>query len=568
MRREPNYLFDFHCAHLIGLLTLVSIPILVANQITQDAAFSEWEVRKFNTTELIEPMVPYCDSALQAIYESQPGGWKSLIDVLRGEMDTVDIITSLVLGRVDAPWWYITDTGPSDPCSRLVVMVWDMLGFRDVNNTLGTLEGMDCGQEGGGLCGGRLLGLLGDAADSAGFPLVYDIDLLGVTVETEGMGYYKFADRLVWVLPVGMAASVLYWLINGETKHFMKVYVAIWIFYFLVLLFPFPAFVIPKINADSSLDVKNYETHLIRAFEEDQRVDYYVYLQWLVNMLFNLMTIFLFQYPYVILIGAFAIFFAVTDSLQAIGQEDVHTIATVLEVMITGAIAFSAISALAALTTFRKSMEISIDEDSWIYFDDQFPEPFINDLTLGFYVTGFLFIYMNFLFERLAFWHNKWSYTFLRYMCIAIGIMLFISGSSSMKVPSSVPFSYFIYVMGFCFGYNFVVGRFVFFMFFRPEIVEDSDFGWYRVAMSNTSLIEIKPMFKIPNRSKGTSTWTEYEQNIEIAFPRNEDEKTPQFGGSNFPTFSKKSSLKSPPPPPRPGKRPPPRPIQSVANRL
>jgi len=558
MRQEKDYLFDFHCAHLVGLLTLVSIPILVANQTEQDAAFSEWEVRKFNSTNLIEPVVPYCDAALQTIYQSQPGGWSTLIDVIRGDKDTIDVVTELLLSRVDAPWWYITDTGPDDSCSRLLVMVWDMLGFKDVNDTLGSLEGLDCGQEAGGLCGGRVLGLLGKYASSAGFPLVYDIDLLGVTVETQGLGYYRSADALVWLLPAGMGVSVVYWLYNSETKHFMNVYAVIWTFYILVLLFPFPAFVIAKVNTDSAVDVANYGTHLVRAFEEDERVDYYVYLQWLVNMLFNLMTMFLFQYPYFILIGAFAIFFAVTDSLQSIAQEDIHTIATILEVMIAGAVAFTVISSLAAMTTFRKSMEISINEDSWIYFDDQFPDPFINDLTLGFYVVGFLFIYMNFLFERLAFWRKQIIYTLLRYVCIVIGIGLFITGNSYMNVPSSVPVSYFMYVAGFCFAYNFVIGRFVFFMFFRPTIVKDPEFGWYRVSVSNSSFLEIKPRFTIPDSSKSTKSKVQ----IEIATPNNVqgDHNQLKFD-SRMPTFSRQA------PPPRPPSRPP-RHLESVAKRL
>ena len=58
-----------------------------------------------STTEIIDPMVPFCDGALQTIYASQEGGWAGIIaEVLFGDVEIVDVVTTLVVSRVDAPW--------------------------------------------------------------------------------------------------------------------------------------------------------------------------------------------------------------------------------------------------------------------------------------------------------------------------------------------------------------------------------------------------------------------------------------------------------------------------------
>eukprot|EP00492_Amphilonche_elongata_P000638 TRINITY_DN1368_c0_g1_i1.p1 TRINITY_DN1368_c0_g1~~TRINITY_DN1368_c0_g1_i1.p1 ORF type:complete len:176 (+),score=15.23 TRINITY_DN1368_c0_g1_i1:242-769(+) len=108
---------------------------------------------------------------------------------------------------------------------------------------------------------------------------------------------------------------------------------------------------------------------------------------------------------------------------------------------------------------------------------------------------------MNFLFERFAYWYGRAIYNYLRFLSIFIGILCFIIGNSLMELPVTAPNTLFFYMICFFFAYNFLIGRFVFFMFFRPQIVNDPEFGWYRVYLIDQApFLYVERQFEIPER--------------------------------------------------------------------
>jgi len=501
-----DYLFEIHYVHIISLLTILLIPVLMVNTNQQEDLFASWENRKFNSTEIVDPLVPFCDGALQTIYASQEGGWAGIIaEVLFGDVEIVDVVTTLVVSRLDAPWWYITETGPTHPCSRLLVMAWDVVGFPDVNDTMGQSAGLDCAQQVDGVvCGGRSLDVLGLDFALAGFPLVWDIDHLGATVETSNLDYYRSADALIYVLPIVMILSSVYWLCTLKTSHFMYTYALVWGFLLVMLLFPFPAFVIAKVDPKTSTNTEDYLTHIVVFTEDDERVDYYLYLQWMVNAIFSAGSALTFQYPYVIVIGSFAIFFSITDSLQEVGDEDVHTISTIMEILITGVLAFISIFVVSVLSTFRPSMEQSIREEAWVNFKEDWGDPFVNTVVVGYVVTAFLLLYLNFLFDRLYVWYDVITFWYLRLLCILATIICIVSAEEEVNLAATdaIPTSYFFYVAVVFFFYNFICGRFVFFIFYRPHLIDDPMFGWYRVSSGGKYGLYVERLFDVSKRTK------------------------------------------------------------------
>lgn len=494
--KEESSGCEIHCVHLIALLTLMLLPILHVNTLQQEKLFASWESRKMNTTELVQPGVAYCEGALETVFlAEQRRPMQTLMEIFRGNLDVMEVITSMAIKALDAPWWYNLQTGPEHPCTRLLVMAWDLVGFPDVNGTMAQMAGLDCD----GVCGGRSLDVLGLDFALAGFPLIWDLDHLGATVETANLDYYRVADNLVYILPISMLLSAVYWLCNRKTKIFMYAYALVWAVLFALLLVPLPAFVIAKVDPLVSTDTENHLTSMIVFSENDERVDYYLYLQWLFNAVINIGSALTFQYPYIILVGGFAIFFAITDSLQEVGDDDVHTISSIMEVLITGAVAFLLIFLVSILATLRPSMEQSIREEAWVYFDEDFGDPFITMIVVGYVVAGFLFMYLNFLFDRLYAWYEVVTYFYFRVICIIASIYCMISATEEVQFNTTdlVPTSYFVYVVLAVFVYNFICGRFIFFIFYRPHLVDDPKFGWYRVACGGKYGLTVERLFEV-----------------------------------------------------------------------
>jgi len=479
-----------HCVHVVIILCVGSMPALILNSIYTQQSFDYWESREFEMKEVFEPIEHYCEDILDAVYSSKPREFSiSEISNIRNfdDFDTVENFLRLI----DSPWWYDEDVGPENSkCGRLLVMYWDMFGFEDTNGILRKSKefggaGFDCGENDDGEkenCGGRLVSSRFDIFQPlGGFPLIWDIESLSGTVTIENIGAYKTANALLYIFPIAMIASCVKWVMTKKTEHFIYAYAACWVVYLLLLLFPFPAFVITEVNTEFSKEMQDYEDQMI-VIEDNTFTDYNQYGQWLLNVFWNAGSVLVYQVPITIIVGLVAVWGSFVNSLQAIGEKRIHFISTLVEIGLTGIIGCILITVVAILSTFRPSFERSVPERQWELWDLIFPEKFVDTLVVGLYCLAFVFLYANFIFERLRYWYEKKIYFFLRIFCILSAVACFVAVGIYLDLAVKMPeLPFFLVSLALFATYNFIIGRFIFFMFFRPELIEDPDFGWYNI---------------------------------------------------------------------------------------
>jgi len=468
-----------HCVHMVIIFCVGSLPALILNSIYAKESFDYWENREFEMKEVFEPIETYCDDIMEAVYTNRPGAFDRSDFINIRSVDDLNTVENF-LRLIDRPWWYDRDVGPENSnCGRLLVMYWDMFGFEDTGNVLSNSEGLDCGDE---TCGGRLVRSRFDIFQPlGGFPLIWDIESLSSKVTIENIGAYKTANALLYIFPIAMIASCVKWVMTKKTEHFIYAYAACWVVYLLLLLFPFPAFVITEVNTEFSKNMQDYEEQLIIT-EHNTFTDYNQYGQWLLNVFWNAGCVLVYQVPITIIVGLVAVWGSFVNSLQAIGEKRIHLISTLVEIGITGIIGCVLITIVAILSTFRPSFERSVPERNWELWDLIFPEKFVDTLVVGLYCLAFVFLYANFIFERLRYWYEKKIYFILRVLCILAAVACFVAVGIYLDLAIKMPeLPFFLVSIALFATYNFIIGRFIFFMFFRPELIDDPDFGWYNI---------------------------------------------------------------------------------------
>lgn len=486
----------FHCAHLVFFLSVGYLPVLMLNAKHAKSSFDYWENRKFEMAKVFEPIQPYCDDIIKSIYDHKPSGHVNTNPV------------KALLEMIDKPWWYDRDVGPKTTCARVFLMMWDMFGFIDEDDVMGRQEGLKCHQEEGKVCGGRLVTGTFDAfSPIGGFPLIWDVENLSGTVHIKNLESYKIANALLFSFPITMIVCCLIWVCNSESKHFLYAYVGCWALYLMLLLFPFPAFIISEVDAKFTTDMDAYKDHMIIQ-QENSLSDYDQFAQWIINTFWDVGCILTYQTPLTIMVGLIASWAAFVNSLQAIGEKRIHMISTLIELGITGMVGCLLITVMAILSTFKPSFDATMPARLSDFWELIFPKKFVDVFVVVLYFLAFVFLYANFIFERLRYWTGKNIYILFRIACIAAAVFCFVFTGQYLNLKAQVPETPFFVESLIIFGIvNFIIGRFICFMFLRPELIKDPDFGWYQIVMNGClptveRCFYVAPMALVPRSSE------------------------------------------------------------------